>query len=84
MTEREAQTRSILRYLEEGNSITDIKARDLFGCCRLGARIYDLRRMGVPIVDEWEYKRDQSGKVVKKWKRYGIDRIARAEAAQKT
>ena len=72
MTEREAQKRKILLYLEAGNSITDSIARDLFDCSRCGARIYDLRKDGVKVQDDWEYKLDEKGKVVKKWKRYWI------------
>lgn len=72
MTEREAQTRKILRYMEAGNAITQRIASREFDCSRLGARIYDLRHAGVPVLDEWEYKLDKNGKVVKKWKRYWI------------
>lgn len=74
MTEREAQTRKIQKYMEAGNSITDAIARDLFDCSRVGARIYDLRDAGVPVLDEWQYKLDDNGKVVKKWKKYFIPR----------
>lgn len=72
MTEREAQKRKILRYMEAGNAITQRIASREFDCDRLGARIYDLRHDGVPVQDGWEYKLDSNGKVVKKWKRYWI------------
>lgn len=72
MTEREAQTKQILRFMEDGHSITDAIARDLFNCSRLGARIWDLKHDGVPVQDEYEYKLDDNGKVVKKWKKYWI------------
>lgn len=74
MTEREAQTKQILRYMESGRRITDAKARAFFGCSRLAARIADLRGAGAEIRDEWEYKVDGDGKVVRKWKAYWIAR----------
>ena len=77
MTEREAQTQQILRHLEAGNSITGLEALTLFGCMRLPARIADLKKAGVPIVDnELECQTDDNGKIIKRWKRY---RIARRE-----
>jgi hypothetical protein len=53
-----------------GNKITQVLATDLFKCTRLGARIFDLRHDGVPVLDDWEYELDENGKVVKKWKKY--------------
>ena len=44
-----SQNEQIIEYLLEGNEITPIDALNLFGCFRLGARIYDLREMGYPI-----------------------------------
>lgn len=80
MTEREAQTQQILRYLEAGNSITGLEALTLFGCMRLPARIADLKKAGVPIVDnEWECQTDDNGKIIKRWKRY---RLARGEGTR--
>ena len=71
-TTKEAQKRMILRHMEAGNSVTDATARELFDCSRVGARIWDLRHDGVPIQSEYEYKYDEDGKVVKKWKKYWI------------
>ena len=34
------------RYLAGGGKLTPIEALDRFGCFRLGARIYDLKRAG--------------------------------------
>ena len=39
-------------HLENIGPLTPLDALDRFGCFRLGARIYDLRRMGVPIASE--------------------------------
>jgi len=72
VTEREAQKRKILNWMLSGMAITQQIATDLFDCTRLGARIYDLRRDGVPVQSGWEYKLDKDGKVEKKWKRYWI------------
>lgn len=43
------QCADILAYLRTGASITPLEALDMFGCFRLGARIWDLRRLGVDI-----------------------------------
>jgi hypothetical protein len=53
------QTDSILDYLKTGKSITPLEALDRFGCFRLGARIHDLKRMGVDIHTEMV---EQNGK----------------------
>jgi hypothetical protein len=37
------------RALLEGDHITPLDALRRFGCLRLGARVYDLRRHGLPI-----------------------------------
>ena len=39
-----SQSSDILRYLQEWGSITPMEALDQFGCFRLAARIYDLRK----------------------------------------
>lgn len=38
-----SQNARIAKYLQEGNSITQLDALNLFGCLRLGARIADLK-----------------------------------------
>lgn len=45
-----SQTRQILEHLEAGNAITPIDALSLFGCFRLGARIFQLRELGYNII----------------------------------
>lgn len=44
-----SQSRAILSYLESGRGLTSLDAIRLFRCTRLGARIYDLRKMGYAI-----------------------------------
>lgn len=39
----------VLHHLKSGKSITPTEALDLFGCFRLGARIFELREEGHPI-----------------------------------
>lgn len=48
----DSQTAMILGHLRSGKSITPLDALDLFGCFRLGARIYDLRQSGHKIEKE--------------------------------
>lgn len=42
----DTQEQEILRYMQVGCSITPMDALRLFGCFRLGARIYDLKQKG--------------------------------------
>ena len=48
----ESQNKRIKAYLLSGRSITPLDALYQFGCFRLGARINDLKREGVPIKSE--------------------------------
>lgn len=51
-----SQCKSIREYLETHGSITPMDALNLFGCFRLGARIYDLRHAGCQIGRRMEIK----------------------------
>lgn len=42
----ESQSDQILAHLQRGRTLTQLDALNLFGCFRLGARIWDLRRRG--------------------------------------
>ena len=46
----EAQSKQILEYMRSNGSITPMDALNLFGCMRLGARIYDLKAAGHKII----------------------------------
>ena len=70
MTECEAQGIRLLRYMEEGNAVTQKLAFIEFNCARLGARMWELREAGIPVQSDWEYEYDENGKVINKWKRY--------------
>lgn len=72
MNETENQKKQIMCYMSAGYEITPREASRLFDCERLGARIWELRQEGVPIRDGWVYKRDEKGKVLKKWKKYWL------------
>lgn len=54
----------ILRYMKEEGSITPIDALREFGCMRLGARIYDLKRKGETISKVTEHRLNRFGKDV--------------------
>lgn len=43
------QTEAILSDLEQGKRITPLDALEDYGCFRLGARIFNLRKDGYPI-----------------------------------
>lgn len=55
-----SQTNQILEYMRAGNSITPLDALRLFGCMRLGARIYDLKQDG-HVINTLIVKDDLSG-----------------------
>lgn len=40
------QTQQILDYPKQGNAITALEALQMFGCMRLGSRIWDIKRLG--------------------------------------
>lgn len=44
-----SQGDAILKYLMAGNTITSLEALKFFGCFRLGARIWDLKKAGYEI-----------------------------------
>lgn len=44
-----SQKAQILKYLQEGYSITSSSARRVCGCKRLAARIYDIRKLGYDV-----------------------------------
>jgi hypothetical protein len=48
----ESQNLQIRKHLESGKSITPLEALSRYGCLRLGARIYDLKRDGLPVKTE--------------------------------
>ena len=45
-----SQTKSILEYLKQGNSITSLEALNSFQCMRLASRINDIKNMGYEVI----------------------------------
>ena len=50
--DQKSQSEQIAGWLQRGYGITPMDALENFGCFRLGARIYDLRKAGMDIVTE--------------------------------
>lgn len=44
MSNISSQNTTILEHLRSGNTVTQLEAYNAFGCTRLSARIYDLRK----------------------------------------
>ena len=57
----QTQNDMILRHLRAFGSISPREALDLYGCMRLGARIYDLKRQGFAIRAGRETSRNRRG-----------------------
>lgn len=68
------QNDAILRDLKRGKKITPLDALDRYGSMRLGARIFDLKKRGFPIVKETVHDR-QNGR------RYASYRLAKGRTA---
>lgn len=51
-TSAASQCTLIEQHLRSGKTITPIEALDLYGCFRLGARIWDLKDQGLDIATE--------------------------------
>ena len=54
-----SQIKEIRAHLESGEAITPIGALSEYGCFRLGARIYDLRRAGLAIETELVQRKER-------------------------
>ena len=66
------QTQMILNHLKSFGSITPRDALELYGCMRLGARIYDLRKAGHSISKSNETKPNRFGEMTT-YARYKIE-----------
>lgn len=55
------QSERVLRHLEERGGLTQREASDAYGIERLGARIYELRQAGYPIVKWMEAGKNRYG-----------------------
>ena len=59
------QTNQILDHLKAHRTITPLDALRLYGCMRLGARIWDLKRMGHRIRSEIVTDVNRNGEAVR-------------------
>ena len=57
----DTQCARIMRYLCECSSISQLEAYEHLGCFRLGARIWDLKKLGISITDETTESRNRFG-----------------------
>ena len=64
-----SQQQNIKDYLLAGHTITPLEALEMFGCFRLGAQIFDLKKKGMPI--DMKMKKDENT-----GKRYAVYSIA--------
>lgn len=67
------QEEKIMDYMERHGSITPLEAMEEFGIMRLGARIYDLKEIGVKIITETVTSKNREGKPVR-FARYRLER----------
>jgi hypothetical protein len=59
-----SQNMAILKLLQEGHEVTPQFAMVDLGCFRLGARIFDLRQMGHPIMTTMKTAKNRFGHTV--------------------
>jgi hypothetical protein len=62
-----AQNDMIAEHLKSGRRITPLEALRLYGCMRLGARIYELRRKPYHLQIQSEAKRVAKNKTVSEY-----------------
>lgn len=67
-----AQENLILRYLQNGHSLTHKDAEDIFGCARLASRISNLRLKKGHMEIDSKFIAVRDGEVVKHVKKYYI------------
>lgn len=65
------QNEQILNHLETKGAITPLQALLEYRCMRLGARIYDLRKLGLDIRSDFVENTNSAGEV-KRYKRYWL------------
>lgn len=66
------QNEMVLDYIKKHGSIDQRRATIDLDIMRLGARIYDLKALGVPVVKVTRYRLDAEGKVARKWAEYRL------------
>lgn len=71
----ETQNEMILNYIKQNGEITSMDAFRL-GVTRLSGRVFDLRRMGYPVMMRRETKKSPSGR----YKTYGVYYLKEGDA----
>lgn len=66
LSPRKSQTQLIYEHLQTGKSLTPLEALRLFGCFRLGARIWELKEQGIKI--DTSFKKVGTNKSVAEYK----------------
>ena len=64
-----SQEDAVLNHMEQHGSITSLEAIELYGCTRLSAKIYDLKRAGKNIIKKMEIRKRSS------WYNYFLMRL---------
>lgn len=59
------QCEMVLNHMKTFGSITDAEAYEVYGIRRLGARVYDLRQLGIPIDSVEVRNKNRFGKKVR-------------------
>ena len=59
-----SQEDAVLNHMEQHGSITSLEAIELYGCTRLSAKIYDLKRAGKNIIKKMEKAKNRFGHTV--------------------
>lgn len=67
------QTEMILNHLETKGAITPLEALMEYRCMRLGARIYDLKKLGYDIRSSFIENTNSAGEV-KRYKEYWLSK----------
>ena len=66
------QKERILRHLADYGSITSLEAVNEYGIMRLASRVVDLKKMGYPIISEYESALNRYGERVS-YSRYRME-----------
>jgi hypothetical protein len=74
-----SQNELILDHFLSGKTLTPMKALHVYGCTRLAARVYELKRRGHDI--QAEYKVDEMGRGYAEYRLALRDRFGRRKAA---
>ena len=68
---KQKQTQKVLEYIKEHGSIDQWRAMTELRIMRLGARVWDLRAAGVPIVSVTKTKTNEDGTTTR-WAEYSL------------